>query len=168
VFKQVLLPILAVVIFILAVGIFVQRSSLFNLPIAPTPQSTALPEKTITVGSKTIQAQIANTEDERIKGLSGIKALDINKGMLFVFETKGVTPLFWMKDMLIPLDFIWIGNGKIVRIDKNIPAPAPNTPDGGLKAYSAGAPIDYVLEVNAGFSDFNKIKVGDSVNLSGI
>jgi uncharacterized membrane protein (UPF0127 family) len=73
-----------------------------------------------------------------------------------------------MKDMLIPLDFIWVANGKIVKIDKNVPAPAPNTPDGNLKTYSPGTPIDYVLEVNAGFSDKNNIKVGDSVNLSGI
>lgn len=162
-FKQIILPILAVVVFIVAVGIFVQKSSSLNFFATPTPQST-LPEKTITVGSKTIQVQIANTETEREQGLSGVASLDANKGMLFVFDTN-VAAVFWMKDMLIPLDMIWIESGKIVRIDKNISKPAPNIPDNQLKTYSAGQAVDHVVEVNAGFSDTNKIKVGDSVIL---
>ena len=63
---------------------------------------------------------------------------------------------------------IWIADGKIVAINKNIPKPAPNTPDNQLKTYSPGQFIDRVLEVNAGFADKNKIKVGDSVDLSHI
>lgn len=164
-FKQIILPILAVVVFITAVGIFVRKSSSLNFFGMPAPQSTTLPEKTITVGSKTIQVQIANTETEREQGLSGIASLDANKGMLFVFDTN-VTAVFWMRGMLIPLDMIWIESGKIIQIDKNIPKPDPNTPDAQLKTYSPGQPVDRVLEVNAGFSDKNNVKVGDSVNLS--
>ena len=65
--------------------------------------------------------------------------------------------------MLIPLDIIWIGNGKIVKIDENVPAPVAGTSDSKLLNYSPGSPIDYVLEVNAGFSDKNNFKVGDLV-----
>ena len=88
--------------------------------------------------------------------------------MLFVFDNKQITPVFWMKDMQIPLDIIWIGSGKIVKIDENVPAPVAGTPDTKLTNYSSGSPIDYVLEVNSGFSGKNKIKAGDSVDLSGI
>lgn len=165
-FKQIILPILLVVVFIVAVGIFVQKSSSLNFFATRTPQSTILPGKTITVGSKTIQVQIANTETEREQGLSGVASLDANSGMLFIFDAN-VTAVFWMRNMLIPLDMIWIESGKVVRIDKNIPIPAPNTPNAQLKTYSAGQPVDHVLEVNAGFSDTNKIKVGDRVNLFG-
>ena len=84
--------------------------------------------------------------------------------MLFVFETKNVTPSFWMKDMQIPLDLIWIKDGKIVKIDKNAPV-EKDVPDNKLKIYSAGSPIDYVLEVNAGYSEKNIIGEGSSVEV---
>ena len=167
-FKQIILPILGVVAFIIIVGIFAQKSSSLGLPNLYISQPTANPEKTITVGSKTIQVQIADTEEKRIKGLSGVTSLDANSGMLFVFNSQNVSPVFWMKGMLIPLDFIWIKDGRIIRIDKNVPKPAGNTPDNKLKTYSAGQPIDYVLEVNAGFSNSNSIKIEDIVSISGI
>lgn len=167
-FKQIILPLLAVIIFIVVIGIFVQKSSSFGLSVNKTASPSTPPEKTISVGLKKIQVQIADTTSKRSKGLSGVTSLKADSGMLFIFDSKQVTPLFWMKDMKIALDIIWIGGGKIVRIDKNVPVPAPGTPDTGLKTYSAGAPIDYVLEVNTSFSDKNKLKVGDSVDLSGI
>ena len=166
-FKQVILPILAVIAFIIIVGIFSQKSFLgpHNLT---SPAPSISPEKTIVIDSKTIHVEIADTEAKRTQGLSGVSSLASDTGMLFVFDTAQVTPIFWMKGMLIPLDMIWISQGKIVHIDKSIPIPAPGTPDNQLKTYSTGKPIDYVLEMNGGFSDKNKIKVGDSVDLSGI
>ncbi len=167
-FKKVVLPILGVIAFLVVVGVFTQKSFPLGFSGLSMPQPTASSEKTITIGTKKISVQIADTEAKRAQGLSGVSSLKADSGMLFIFDTKGVSPLFWMKDMLIPLDMIWIGNGKIVRIDKNIPFPTPGTSDNSLKTYSAGGPIDYVLEVNAGFSDQNKIKAGDNVDLSGI
>lgn len=161
-FKQIILPILGVIVFIIVVGIFVQKSSSLSLL---SPQPTSIPTKTITVGSTKVDAQIAGTADRRAKGLSGVTSLKENGGMLFVFDTKSVIPAFWMKDMLIPLDIIWIGSGRVVRIDKNVPVPTPGTADNSLRTYSPGQPIDYVLEVGAGFSDKNKIKVGDTIIL---
>jgi uncharacterized membrane protein (UPF0127 family) len=70
-----------------------------------------------------------------------------------------------MKEMLIPLDFIWISGTKIVKIDKNIQAPDANTPDVKLEKIKPDQPVDYVLEVNSGFSDANNIKVNDPVIL---
>lgn len=167
-FKQIFLPLIAVVAFIALVGIFVQKSSSLTIPGFGTPQPTTSAYKSFSIGSTKIQVQLADTADKRSKGLSGTSKLDVDSGMLFVFDSKNVSPSFWMKDMLIPIDIIWISDGKIIKIDKNVPVPAKNTPDTKLKTYSAGKPIDYVLEVNAGFSDQNKIKVGDSVNSSGI
>jgi hypothetical protein len=167
-FKQVILPILVVTAFIVIVGIFMRKPSFLGLSGLFTPQPSAPPEKTISIGTKKISVQIADTAEKRAKGLSGVTSLKADSGMLFVFEAKGVTPFFWMKDMLISLDFVWVGNGKVVKIDKNVPIPAPGTPDSGLKTYSAGQPIDYVLEVNAGFSDANGVKVGTAIDLSGI
>lgn len=158
---------MAVVAFIVIVGILVQKSSLLGINGPNITSPTTPPIKTISIGDTKIQVQIADTAETRTKGLSDYNSLKANEGMLFVFGGKS-NPVFWMKDMLIPLDIVWIGDGKIVRIDKNVPVPSPNTPDDKLKTYSAGQPIDYVLELNAGFSDANSIKVGSNVDLSGI
>lgn len=161
--KKLIIPIVAVAAFIVAVGFLVQKTNT-NSPIqSPTPQ----PAPTVTIRNVTINVELAKTNEEREKGLSDRTSLNKNSGMLFIFDAKDNTPAFWMKGMLIPLDIIWIKDGKITKIDKNIPAPAPVTPENKLKTYSAGA-VDYVLEVNAGFADTNSIKTGDGVTLSGI
>lgn len=155
--KQIILPLVLVAAFIVAVGIFVKRSGSTNV------QQTS---KSIVIGTKTIPVEIADNQELRARGLSGRTSLDAGTGMLFIFDSKGVKPGFWMKDMLIPLDFIWIADGKVVKIDKNVSFPSPGTPDNQLKVYYPNGLIDYVLEVNAGFSDKNNIQVGDSVDVS--
>ena len=135
-----------------------------------TPAPTSLPNlKKIIIGNTTIMVSLANTPQTRQKGLSGVTNMPTNEGMLFVFDSKNLTPemaRFWMKDMKIPLDFIWISNGKVVEITPNVPAPASNTPDSQLKIYQPNENIDYVLEVNAGFAGKNNIKIGDPVDLT--
>ena len=165
--KQILIPLAAVAVFIILVGLFSQHASSLNLarflPNTPTP--TAHPLETMSVGNKTLQVEIANTEPSRELGLGGRLSLDQNSGMLFVFDSKPTMVSFWMKGMLIPLDMIWVTNGKVVQINKNIPVPKNGTPDSSLKTFSPQRPVDYVLEVNAGFSDRNSIKVGNPVSL---
>jgi len=150
VIKQIILPLVGVAIFIVLVGLFVKNSS------AP---------KSLTIGEKVISIEIVKSQEARAKGLSERSTLGEETGMLFVFDSQDITPSFWMKDMLIPLDIIWINDGKVVKIDKAIPAPDKDTPDAQLKVYNPGQPIDYVLEVNSGFSDKNNLKIGDSVTL---
>ena len=161
--KQLFLPLIAVALFIIAVGVFTQKSGSLNFGQMIAPNTKTLKE--VTVGSKTIKVEIANTASTRSKGLSGRASLPNDTGMLFVFEDKSTVPTFWMKDMLIPLDIIWIKEGKIIKIDENVPAPAKGTSDTKLQTYSPGKQIDFVLEVNAGFSKNNNIKAGDSVEL---
>lgn len=168
--KQLLLPLAGVAAFIILVGLLVKNSGNINIPglVTPVPTATPLAKKTIKVGGTQIQVEIANTESSRELGLGGRSSLSENSGMLFVFDQKGITPGFWMKGMLIPLDLVWISGGKIVKIDKNAQPPAANTPDSSLSVYMPGQPVDYVLEVNGGFSDKNSLRTGASVDLSGI
>jgi uncharacterized membrane protein (UPF0127 family) len=161
--KQLFLPLAAVAAFIILVGVYTQKPSILNFNKAVP---TASPQqKTVTIGNKSILVEVASTESARKKGLGGRSSLSQDSGMLFVFDLKDANPTFWMKDMLIPLDFIWIKGTKIVKIDKNVPIPAANTPDSKLDKIRPNQPVDYVLEVNGGFSDANSLKVGDSVTL---
>ncbi len=162
--KQVIVPLAAVMLFIIVVGLFSKNPSGLNL-VTLKGSSAPVPLKTLTVESKEIQVEIANTDKLRTKGLSARNTMPQDSGMLFVFDSKKITPSFWMKDMLIPLDFIWIADGKVVKIDEKVPAPAPKTPDNKLFIYNPGKPIDYVLEVNSGFAQKNGVKVGSEVVL---
>lgn len=162
--KQILLPLLGVMAFIIAVGIFAQKSDTMNLSKYLTGSNSSL-QKVVTIDGKNINVEIADSESTREKGLSGRTSLDQNSGMLFVFDSTPVAATFWMKGMLIPLDMIWIQGEKIVSVNKNIPVPSKNTPDNKLQVFSPGQSIDYVLEVNGGFCDKNNINVGDSVAL---
>lgn len=165
-FKQIVLPILGVIAFITIVGLFARKTGTINIP--GSVPSTVSNTKVITVNSSKINVEIASDKESRTKGLSGRSTLGESNGMLFVFESKDVTPIFWMKDMEIPLDIIWINDGKVVKIDKNIQAPKNGTPDNQLATYSPGQPIDYVLEVNSGFSDKNNIQVGSTVDTTAL
>ena len=120
------------------------------------------------MGDAPLRVSLAKTDQEITKGLSETAHLDENEGMLFVFQQKNQNRIFWMKDMLISIDIIWIKDMKVVQIDKSVPAPAVGTPNASLKLYPSNQAIDYALEVNAGFSDKNKITVGSLVDLSGI
>ncbi len=114
-----------------------------------------------------IFVEIADTPEKSARGLSGRGNLRENSGMLFTFSKQDQIPSFWMKGMLIPLDFIWINDDEVVQIDRNI-QPEPGVSDRDLKIYKPNVPIDYVLEVNAGYCEKNGIKVGDNVSLTQI
>ena len=161
--KKLVLPLAAAALFIVAVGIFMQKSGTWNPKVSPTP----IPKPQVVIGENIIDVEVAKTNEDRELGLGGRNSLDPNSGMLFVFTESEYSPKFWMKDMLIPIDIIWIKDGKIIKIDRNAPAPKEGTADSKLTVYSAGT-VNYVLEVNAGFCNTNKISVGDEVTISGI
>ncbi len=107
----------------------------------------------------------ADDEKERQIGLSNRKSLPKNEGMIFVFPKKDKYS-FWMKNTLIPLDMIFINDGKIVYIVNN--APAQTDKSGSIPVYTTPVDANYVLEINGGISEKNKFKIGDTVILKGV
>lgn len=109
----------------------------------------------VIINSKKINVELATTDKERIKGLSGRSTLSPDTGMLFIFPTTDIWP-FWMKDTKIPLDIIWINNNIIVDTTTlNIPM------NNNIPQYTPQNKANYVLEVNAnsGFKIGDKIKI---------
>jgi uncharacterized membrane protein (UPF0127 family) len=158
-FKQIFLPIILVAAFITLVGLLTQGK--FNSFLEKLPVSNNSNLKTIFIDDKEIKVEVAKTSEEKAKGLSNREKLDKNSGMIFVFD-KDSKPIFWMKDTKIALDIVWINDDKVIGVEKNV-QPEPGKKDNQLKKYSAPTKIDYVLEVNAGFSDKNNIKSGSTV-----
>lgn len=131
---------------------------LFRDELKPLLSSRKLQE--IEVGGEKIRVEVAETAEEKRKGLSGRASLPKNQGMLFVFGQQDLHT-FWMENMNFALDFIWIREGRVVDISENI-TPEDYPPP---KTLTPKEPVDAVLEVSAGTVKRLDIRVGDKVNL---
>lgn len=103
-----------------------------------------------------IDIEIANTDYERQLGLMKRLSMEEKQGMLFIFPVENFQS-FWMRNTLFSLDMIFINSNKrIVTIHKNTKVLSD-------QSYPSTAPSQYVLEVNAGFTDKYNVNVGDRV-----
>ena len=138
-------------------ALFVSEKENRIAPLSSDPDSEYVyTTSTVQIAGKTIQVDLAQTPAELSRGLSGRRSLAEGTGMLFIFENPD-TYGFWMKDMLFPIDIIWIDEGKIIHIEKNI------SPDTYPEIFTPNSPAKYVLEVPAGFSDKNGLKIGGMI-----
>ncbi len=111
--------------------------------------------------------ELAVTPAERNQGLSGHPPLADNEGMLFVFENEAKWT-FWMKEMLFPLDMLWIdARCTVVDITENAPKPESGQALGDLPRFFPKTLAQYVLEVNAGTAQRTGIAIGDQVSFGG-
>ena len=117
--------------------------------------------KILSNSSVDVIVEIADTPAQHSKGLMFRNSLEKGTGMLFVFNNYQ-SRSFWMKNTRIPLDIIFISSDlKIIDIKKNfLPCKTNN-----CEVYNS-KPAKYVLEVNAGFVDENKIEVGNAIVLN--
>ncbi len=134
-----------------------------TIPVGNEPHQLVTKKPLIKIVSSNsvvpVYVDIANDPEERSRGLMFRKSLEWNNGMLFVFnEERNLT--FWMKNTYIPLDMMFIDNDlKIVDIKENVsPCLEENCP-----TYPSNKPAKYVLEVNAGFVQKNKINIGNTL-----
>lgn len=112
-------------------------------------------------GRAVFQIEIVDNVLSQARGLSGRVSLDEDAGMLFVFS-RPANRYFWMKDMQFPLDVLWIREGKVIGIERDVPHPGLN--NGQTTRFQSPEPADTVLEINAGQAAKKGIKVGDKVS----
>ena len=106
-----------------------------------------------------LQLELARTPEEQARGLSGRTELASDRGMLFIFATTS-TPSFWMHEMKIPIDLVWIQGKRVVGIERNLPAPmAGQTP----VTVSPPLLINRVLELSSGGAERYDLKIGDEL-----
>ena len=120
--------------------------------IAPTENTT------LHVGAHTIQAEVANSEEERQRGLMYRRKLANNSGMLFIFEQKNAY-CFWMRNTFMPLSIAFlVDDGTIINIENMLPQTDTN--------HCAKAPVRYALEMSQGW--FAKKGVRTGAKISGL
>lgn len=109
---------------------------------------------TIYIAEKEYEVFLADTDPKREQGLMKVKELDANKGMLFIYDTP-ISTSYWMKDTLLPLDIVFIGeNKKVISVKEG----KPETED-----YISEDDVKYVLEVNqhSGIEKGDKLEFED-------
>jgi len=115
---------------------------------------------TIYLGEVALEVTVADEYDERVQGLSGVEKLKDFEGKLFIFNNDAKHGI-WMKDMLIPLDIIWIDkNLRVIHIEENV---SPDTYPSQIFAPQSDA--RFVLEMNAHFASSVRIEIGDVLML---
>ena len=107
-------------------------------------------------GEARFSVEIADEPEERARGLMFRESLPAGSGMLFLFERPHEAS-FWMKNTLIPLDIIFIGErGRVLRVHSNA-RPRDETPIPG------GAGVKAVLEINGGLAGAIGIAAGSEL-----
>lgn len=115
----------------------------------------------IEIGGKPLQVEVVNTTESITRGLSGREKVN-NDGMLFVFASKRETT-FWMPDMQFDLDILWIRDGIIVGITRDVPKPHSGQSYATLPRYPSPGEIEMVLELPAGSAEKHGIEIDDIV-----
>ncbi len=130
--------------------------------IATIPSTgTILPiTSKITIGGKSLNLEIARSPQEQATGLMYRPALPDDRGMLFpMTPARPVT--FWMKNVPVALDMVFLYQGKVKAIAPSVPS--CTTPD--CPVYGPQGDVDNVLELRSGRALELGIKVGDPATI---
>ncbi|MBN3908453.1 MAG: DUF192 domain-containing protein [Nostoc sp. NMS1] len=160
-------------LFSMLLSIFLMGCSVPTTAKPPTPTSgsqTPAPEslgqklpisaKAIIPNGTTIQLEVAKTPQQQQMGLMYRPALPDNRGMLFGFASPQPVS-FWMKNVPVALDMVFLQNGVV----KYIQAAAPPCASEPCPTYGPNTPIDKVIELRSGRAAELKLKVGDIVKI---
>ena len=137
---------------VLALGVGI---ALFTTQVWSKESNPPLPMITLNVGSQTVKAELALTDETRQKGLMFREKMAKNSGMLFVFPDVAYHAM-WMRNTPLPLAVAYMDtSGKIVSIHEM----QPHTD----VSHMAAGPVKYALEMNSGWFSGMGIKQGDVI-----
>jgi uncharacterized membrane protein (UPF0127 family) len=123
---------------------------------AQTQAQPELPVTKLSVGGKSIRAEIADEEHERAAGLMFRKELADDAGMLFIMPQTGPVA-FWMRNTALPLTIAYMApNGAIMELHDLEPFNEHPVP-------SSFPHIAYALEMPRGWFTKNNIWPGERV-----
>jgi uncharacterized membrane protein (UPF0127 family) len=142
---------------VIIVGVFIVFFVGVYFIVADSPYLDSS-QKSVTVNGAEFIIDISDSPSERQQGLSGRESLAEDEGMLFVFEEPGLHG-FWMKDMLISIDIIWIDQAKkVVHIEESVsPDTYPET------SFYPSVEALYVLELSSGRAGEIGLALGDEL-----
>jgi uncharacterized membrane protein (UPF0127 family) len=115
----------------------------------------------VELGGQRYTVEVADTEDERERGLMFRDSLEAGHGMLFIHEREE-PQAYWMKNTRIPLDILYFDDGRrLVAQQRDVP---PCSLGDACPVYPSNAPARFVLELNAG--EANRLKLEDGAPMT--
>jgi len=103
-----------------------------------------------------IDVEVAKTHNKRMQGLMYRTEMDEDNGMLFIFEKPDMQS-FWMKNTILPLDIIFIDSVGVIDTIYRKTTPYSE------RSLPSRRRVQFVVEVNGGWSDKNGVKEGDVI-----
>lgn len=130
---------------------------LIALAFLSTPAfAQQFPKTELSIGLYRIDAELAATNDARMRGLMFRKEMGAQQGMLFVFDS-AQQHCMWMKNTLLPLSVAFADDsGRIVNIEDMKPQTETS--------HCAAQPARYALEMNLGWFKTKGIKAGSHIS----
>lgn len=113
-----------------------------------------------TIGKQVIQLEVALTPRQQAMGLMFRPALPDDRGMLFPFDPPQPVG-FWMKNVPVPLDMVFVRDGVVQAIAANVP-PCEQEP---CPTYGPKVLIDQVIELRGGRAAELGLKLGDRLEV---
>ncbi|WP_026102074.1 DUF192 domain-containing protein [Geminocystis herdmanii] len=131
-----------------------------TIPVNTISQGQNLPiSAKLLINQEIIELEVAQTPQQQQIGLMYRDFIPPNRGMLFPFNPPQ-TVSFWMKNVSIPLDMIFVSEGVIKHI---VTAPPCNVDPCPL--YNSNVSIDQVIELAENRTKELGIKVGDKITI---
>jgi len=130
----------------------------------PGTLSIAIPLVGLRVEDVPVRVHLALRDRERRRGLSGVKRLAPDEGMLFAYKVARVRT-FWMKDCLVPLDIAFLDDRHRIFQIATLAAPPPNAVEEDIEEVTSDRPTALVLEMPAGFFSRYGIREGALVRI---
>lgn len=114
-----------------------------------------LPRVALSANMFRIDAQVAQSPQERQIGLMHRQTMPAHEGMLFVFEQAEIQ-CFWMKNTLLPLTAAFLADdGTVVNLADMQPL--------SEQSHCSTRPVRYVLEMNQGWFGERNIQAGTAI-----
>ncbi len=125
------------------------------LPAALPARADPLITYPLRIKNHEIRAEVAGTEQDRLRGLMFREKLADNRGMIFLYESPQAAAM-WMKNTRIALSVAFIDvNGRILNIAEMEPY--------SEQAHGSSGVAAFALEMNRGWFRKQGIKAGDLV-----
>ena len=145
-----------VILGVLLVNLFSPKVISETLSLDNQPQSLPITAQVL-IADQMIKLEEAKTPQQQALGLMYRQSLPGDRGMLFSFSPPRIVR-FWMKNVKIPLDMIFVRDGEVKEI-------ASNVPPCNIEACPIYGPentlIDQVIELRGGRATELALEVGD-------
>ncbi|HBE21585.1 MAG TPA: hypothetical protein DEA78_24150 [Cyanobacteria bacterium UBA11159] len=131
--------------------------------ISPSPLNSGqmLPiSAEVQIAGERILLEVTRTPQQQQMGLMYRTSLAPDRGMLFSFNPAQMVS-FWMKNVKISLDMIFLHDGEVKAIASDVPGCTANP----CPTYSPQVPIDQVIELRGGRAAELGLKVGDRLHV---